>query len=60
MKTQGNSLGYKYPHNYKNNFVEMEYLPKEISNEKFYSPNKEGIEKRIYERLNNLWKNKFE
>ena len=60
MKTQGNSLGYKYPHNYKNNFIEMEYLPKEISNEKFYSPNKEGIEKRIYERLNNLWKNKFE
>jgi len=59
MKELGNSDGYKYPHDYKNHFVEMQYLPKEISDERFYYPSKLGIEKRIHERLNKIWKNKY-
>ena len=59
MKKLGNSDGYKYPHDYKKHFVEMQYLPKEISHERFYYPSKLGIEKRIHERLNKIWKNKY-
>lgn len=32
--------GYKYPHNYNFNWVDQDYLPKEIKNEKFYIYNK--------------------
>ena len=29
-------IGYKYPHNYQNHYVEQQYLPDKIKNEKFY------------------------
>lgn len=35
----GNGLGYKYPHNYKNNFVKQQYLPNNLVNCQFYKPN---------------------
>lgn len=42
--------GYKYPHNYKNNWVDQEYLPNEIKKEKFYVYNKYSIyEKKLFE-----------
>lgn len=31
-----NPVGYKYPHNYKGNYVEQEYLPKELKGTKYY------------------------
>ncbi|MGL5634921.1 MAG: replication-associated recombination protein A [Sarcina sp.] len=30
--------GYKYPHNYENNYIEQVYLPKELENTKYYNP----------------------
>ncbi len=30
---------YKYPHNFKNNWVKQQYLPNQIKNLKFYKPN---------------------
>lgn len=51
---------YKYPHDYKNNFVNQEYLPKEILNKKFYIPKNYGFEKNIkeyYDYINELKKN---
>ena len=32
----GSGVGYKYPHDYKGHYVEQQYLPDEIINEKFY------------------------
>ncbi|WP_017382085.1 replication-associated recombination protein A [Paenisporosarcina sp. TG-14] len=44
-KLNGNE--YKYPHNYPNNWVHQEYLPKEISGKAFYEPKETGEEKRF-------------
>lgn len=38
-KNLGNGIGYKYPHNYKYNYVYQQYLPTNIKNKKFYIPN---------------------
>ena len=39
--------GYKFPHNYKNNYVFEEYLPKELKNEKYYVPQDNKFENKI-------------
>ena len=53
------TITYKYPHDYKNNFVNQEYLPKEIQDKKFYIPKTSGFEKNIkeyYDFINELKK----
>ncbi|BAO73848.1 ATPase AAA [Ureaplasma parvum serovar 3] len=30
--------GYKYPHDFKNNYVNQQYLPRELTNKKYYVP----------------------
>ncbi len=53
---------YKYPHDYDNNFIHYIYLPEEIDKLKkaykknAYQPSSEGSEKKLLERLRNLWK----
>lgn len=32
----GNGIGYKYPHDYKNNYVKQQYMPSNYINEEFY------------------------
>ena len=44
-----NSKDYKYPHDYPGHYVIQEYLPKELRNKKYYSPNDLGYEKNIKE-----------
>lgn len=58
MKNLGYGNNYKYPHNFENNFVQENYLPKEIHEKQFYFPSDNGNEKSIKERLKNLWKGK--
>jgi len=58
MKEAGYGVGYKYPHNYENHFVEENYLPDEIKNKQYYLPTDNGMEKTIKERLKNFWKNR--
>lgn len=42
--------GYKYPHNYVNNWVEQQYLPDKIKNKKFYKKNPYSTyETKLYE-----------
>ena len=43
----GRGGGYKYAHNYPNHFVEQQYLPDQIREERFYEPNDIGHEKDI-------------
>ena len=45
----GHGIGYKYAHDYPNHYVEQQYLPDEIKDEKFYIPSDNGYEKKIKE-----------
>ncbi|WP_338972932.1 replication-associated recombination protein A [Spiroplasma endosymbiont of Panorpa germanica] len=46
----GHGIGYKYPHNYPNNWVEQPYLPKEIKDVKYFtSKNNSKYERKILE-----------
>ena len=59
MKDQGYGTGYKYAHNHANNFVEMEFLPKELENTKFYDPGINPREDELRKFLKNRWKEKY-
>ena len=40
-------IGYKYAHDYPNHYVDQQYLPDGLENEKFYNPGDLGYEKEI-------------
>ncbi len=42
--TFGDGVGYKYPHAYKDNWIEQQYLPKELQGEVFWKPSHNGWE----------------
>lgn len=46
---------YLYPHDFKNSWVQQEYLPSQIKNEKFYIPKPHSeVEKKYLENLNKM------
>lgn len=45
----GHGIGYKYAHDYPNHYVEQQYLPDEVKDEKYYYPTDIGHEKQIQE-----------
>ena len=45
----GHGIGYRYAHDYPNHYVEQQYLPDEIKDERFYIPSENGYEKNIRE-----------
>lgn len=45
---------YKYAHDYKNHFVEQQYLPEELKNMKFWQPQDNPAEKKLDEYLKRL------
>lgn len=57
-KKLGQAQGYKNPHNYKEKFVEQQYLPDEFKNKKYYNPSNVGYEKEINKRLEELFDNR--
>ena len=59
MKDLGYEKEYDYAHNYENNFVAQEYLPKEIEQSLFYNPTNNPKEYRFLEFLQKRWKNKY-
>ncbi|MDW7693224.1 replication-associated recombination protein A [Flammeovirgaceae bacterium SG7u.111] len=59
MKQQGYGKGYKYSHNYENNFAEQEFLPKELAGKVIYDPGKNPREEEMRKRLRMLWKDKY-
>ena len=59
MKDLGYGKGYKYAHDYENNFVFEEFLPDEIRNTKIYDPGHNARELKFRERLQKLWKGKY-
>lgn len=51
MKEMGNSIGYKYPHDYPGGFVAEKYLPHKLQDKSFYQPTDRGLDKLVAERL---------
>jgi putative ATPase len=51
---------YQYSHNYTNNFVAQEFLPKEISGSKLYEPGENQRENQFRELLKSRWKNRYD
>ncbi len=50
----GHGIGYKYAHDYPNNYVEQQYMPYELNGKEFYSPSGNGYEVRIREHIRKL------
>ncbi len=56
MKNLGYGKGYKYAHDYSENFVDSEFLPEEIKDTTFYIPQNNSKENEIRNKLKNQWK----
>nr|WP_319510364.1 replication-associated recombination protein A [uncultured Draconibacterium sp.] len=59
MKEIGYGKDYKYAHSYDGNFVEQDFLPKEIKNNRIYQPQNNASEVKILERLKKWWGKRF-
>lgn len=60
----GRGVGYQYAHDFPNHYVEQQYLPDEVKDQKFYIPSQNGEEKKIREWFSvirpGLWEDKDE
>ena len=59
MNELGYGEGYKYSHDFQNQFTTQEYLPDEITGTKLYEPGKNKKEDCIRDFLKLRWKNKY-
>ncbi|MCL2562391.1 MAG: replication-associated recombination protein A [Rikenellaceae bacterium] len=59
MKSLDYSKGYKYAHDFTDNFAEQEFMPEGLEGTRFYVPSDNETERRIAERLGKLWKGKY-
>ena len=59
MKELGYGEDYKYAHDYKNQFIEQEFLPEEIKGTTFYQPGDNQKEKSIRDFLKSRWNKKY-
>ncbi|GMO37134.1 MAG: replication-associated recombination protein A [Candidatus Azobacteroides pseudotrichonymphae] len=55
MKDLNYGNGYKYAHDYENNFVQQDFLPQEIKDKKFWFAQKNPKELRMQKQMKNLW-----
>lgn len=59
MKELDYGKNYKYAHDFENNFVEQEYMPKEIKKQRFWEPQPNQAESKTVEHLKRLWKDRY-
>lgn len=52
----GHGVGYQYPHDFPNHYVEQQYLPYELNGKEFYKPSGNGYEVKIREHLSKIRK----
>ncbi len=50
----GRGIGYKYAHDYPNNYVNQQYMPYELNGKEFYSPSGNGYEVKIKEHMKKI------
>ncbi|MDD2606835.1 replication-associated recombination protein A [Lascolabacillus sp.] len=55
MKELDYGKDYKYSHDYENNFVKQDYLPKELKNSRFWEPQSSPAEKKMSDWMKKLW-----
>ncbi len=55
MKDMGYGEGYKYSHDYEDNFAPMQNLPDSLKGRRYYSPGDQGYEPEVAERLKSWW-----
>ncbi|MEQ8217281.1 MAG: replication-associated recombination protein A [Arenibacter sp.] len=60
MKDLGYGEDYKYAHDYENNFIAEEFMPKEVAKTSFYRPGNNQRENAIKDFLRKRWKDKYE
>ena len=56
MADLGYAKDYKYAHSYAGNFVDQEFLPRELSGTKFYEPGQNPKEADMRKKLEAMWK----
>ncbi len=59
MKELNYGKEYKYSHSFENNFVQQDYVPKEIKGRQFWKPQQNVSESKIVEWLKKLWKDRY-
>ena len=59
MQQLGYHAGYKYAHDYKENFVRQQYLPDALKDESFWTPQHNRQEDGLRERMERLWGRKY-
>jgi len=59
MKDLNYGKAYKYSHDFPGNFVEQEFLPKEISGTKLYDPGENARENELRKNLKRNWGDKY-
>ena len=59
MKNLNYGKNYEYAHNHANNFVNIEYMPDNLSGSIFYEPGSNGAEDKIRASLRDKWKKKY-
>ena len=59
MKNLDYGKDYQYAHSHQGNFVNLEFLPEEISGTKLYEPGNNATENKIKEELVKKWKGKY-
>ncbi len=57
MKELDYGKNYKYAHDYENNFVQQDYLPKELKNTRFWDAQNNPSEVKMRELMKKLWGN---
>lgn len=57
-KGLGHGQGYRYPHSFDGHYIEQQYLPAEVMQERFYEPTSQGYEQQIGIRLDEWRKRK--
>lgn len=59
MKEMNYGKDFQYAHQYQNNFVDLEYLPKELSGKAFFVPGNNARENELRAFLKMRWKEKY-
>lgn len=59
MEQLGYGDGYKYAHDYKENFVKQQFLPDGAENQHFWIPQENAQENKIKERMQYLWGDRY-
>jgi len=59
MKDLGYGEEYQYAHLFENNFVDLEFLPEQITGTKFFDPGANARENEMRQRLKRLWQEKY-